>query len=84
MPEKDAKPTPEPEAPKERNYTQELLAARARGERIVCSMAPYAGNPVDYDPRSKTDPQPWVLAGWGGRRDDWYRYTGRECHAVQD
>jgi hypothetical protein len=74
---KPASPEPEP------NPNAGLLAALRAGERVVCAMSPYAGNLVDYAPRSKDDPKPWVLAGWGGRRDDWHRYTAGECRVVQ-
>lgn len=66
-----------------RNYTSELRAALAAGERVVCSMAPYAGNAVDYAPRTKSDHMPWVLAGYADQNGNQYRYTGRECHAVK-
>lgn len=58
-----------------RNYTAELLKARAQGHPIVCSVAPHDGTPVVYAPRSKHDPEPWRLAG-----DNRYRYGGRYCH----
>ncbi|MBB4786023.1 hypothetical protein [Streptomyces rapamycinicus] len=41
---------------------------------IVCSLAPYKGRPVQYRPRHRHDAQPWVLGA--------FRYSGRECHAV--
>jgi hypothetical protein len=61
---------------KRRNYTQELLAKRAKGQHIVVSLAPHEGVPVTYSPRSVGDPLPWD-AGLV------YRFSGRECHAVK-
>lgn len=80
MAEKDEN-SPKPE-PRVDRASQALLDAQAAGERVVCAMSPYAGNPVQYDPRSTKDPKPWVLAGWTGRRDDWYRYTASECRVA--
>lgn len=71
------------------NWTQKLRkAADERQALIVCSVAPYDGQPVEYAPRYTTDRQPWVI--WSKTRRDpktgkWevlYRYSGRECHAV--
>lgn len=47
-----------------------------RGVRILCSVAPYDGQEVDFQPRYETDREPWVLKGV----DSPYRYSGRECH----
>lgn len=59
-----------------RNFTQELLGYQREGAQIVCSLAPHEGTEVFYRPRTKGDPQPWMLPGAP------YRYSGRECHAV--
>lgn len=59
-----------------RRYTAELLAARADGRTIVCSLDPYQNVPVTYDPRHPHDPSPWSAPGIP------YRMTGRECHAI--
>lgn len=61
--------------PKRRNYTQELLAERSKGAIIVISLAPHVGVPVEYNPRSAHDPEPWTA-------ELPYRFSGRECHAV--
>lgn len=66
-----------------RNYSAELLAAQENGQKIVCSMAPYEGDEVAYAPRRLRDPRPWTFtetasAAYHGM----FRYTGRECHAV--
>lgn len=63
-----------------RNFTQELKDAVNEGSRVVCSLAPYEGQLVEYRPRSESDPSPWVLTSW----PDGYRYSGRECHAVNE
>ncbi len=60
-----------------RNYTQELLAKRAEGMRIVISLQPYQGVEVRYEPRNGHDPEPWAA-------DMPYRFSGRECHAVRN
>lgn len=56
-----------------RNYTRELLALKAKGLTICCSIGPRTA--VEYQPRTGNDPQPW--------RDPHtnFRYTGRQCHA---
>ncbi|SEB60402.1 hypothetical protein SAMN04490356_0885 [Streptomyces melanosporofaciens] len=58
--------------------THELYRQAAQssdgGAVIVCSLAPYEGRSVQYRPRHRNDAQPWVLGG--------FRYSGRECHAV--
>lgn len=66
---------------KRRNYTQELLAAQAKGQRIVCSVAPWVNDAMEYAPRKKGDPKPWKPVGWGFP-ESIYRFSGRECHAV--
>lgn len=59
-----------------RSETAKLLNRMERyGAVIVCSMAPYENWEVTYAPRSKTDREPWTVAGH-------YRYSGRECHAM--
>lgn len=68
-----------------RNYTQELRDAEAQGAVIVCSMHPYDGMPMAYAPRRLRDPLPWVPADQytrSGSYDGMWRYSGRECHAV--
>jgi len=60
-----------------RNYTQELLKAQAAGQTVVISLQPYNGIPVRYEPRHSRDPLPW-------NADLPYRFSGRECHAIQD
>jgi hypothetical protein len=58
-------------------YSKMLRWALDAGLVVVCSMAPYEGQPVTYDPGySGTHPRPWVLPGTG------LRYYGRECHAL--
>lgn len=62
-----------------RYYTRELKAEMALGRIIMCSMAPYEGEPVRLAPRRKSDPEPWVYTDHHGTP---WRYRGRECHAV--
>lgn len=64
-----------------RNYTRELKIARDQGAKIVCSVAPYEGTPVEYRPLKKGDPKPWVPAGQKSSLTP-FRYSGRECHPV--
>jgi hypothetical protein len=77
--------------PKPRQYTRELLTARAesleafragRGPlvRVVagCGPNPY---PVQYAPRTVTDPRPWVEWSVHTGQEVW-RHTGRECWTV--
>lgn len=64
-----------------RKYTRELRAEQAKGRVVVASMAPYAGQPVTYAPRSAGDPAPWFIKDQYGLDYEW-RYSGRECHAV--
>lgn len=65
--------------PRKRNYTRELKAEQAKGRVVVASMLPYEGVPVEYEPRRKGDPQPWVQTDRHGCE---WRYSGRYCHAV--
>jgi hypothetical protein len=60
-----------------RNYTRELLQKRAKGMTIVISLQPHEGIEARYEPRTSRDPMPWTA-------DLPYRFSGRECHAVQD
>lgn len=64
-----------------RNYTRELRRAQEQGATIVCSVAPYHGHAVVYDPTVKGDPKPWRLDGLAGDGPD-FRYSGRECQAT--
>lgn len=58
-------------------YTGRLRAEQRAGKQVVCSVAPYEGREVVYDPGyGFTHPKPWVLPGTG------LRFDGRECHAV--
>lgn len=63
-----------------RNFTAELLKAVRQGRRIMASGMPIYRNsrsgewPVEYMPRSKNDPKPWVPVGTD------YHLGGRECH----
>jgi hypothetical protein len=57
---------------KRRNYTREILAQVATGRVPVNSVGPECV--LRYEPRSKTDPQPWT--------NGTYRYNGREVHTV--
>lgn len=58
------------------NYTRALRRAQEQGARIVCSVAPYEGQPVIYDTgHARSHPQPWLVPGTG------IRYSGRECRA---
>lgn len=60
-----------------RSYTAKLLAAQDKGATVVCSVAPYEGVRVEYEPgASGHHPSPWYVLGTG------LRYSGRECHAV--
>lgn len=65
-----------------RNYTRELRREKSQGAKIVCSVAPFDGEPVDYQPRQKGDSKPWKLADRQGQPYEGFRYSGRECHAV--
>lgn len=65
-----------------RNFTQELLKAQSAGQRIVCSVAPYEDQPMEYKPRHGRDPLPWVAVGMSAETQKTWRYSGRECHAV--
>lgn len=66
-----------------RNYTVELRKAQKNGAKIVASMQPHEGVEMEYAPRKKGDPSPWVFANRPhSESSSWYRYTGRECHAV--
>ncbi|AEM88842.1 hypothetical protein [Streptomyces violaceusniger] len=77
---------------KRRQYTRELLSARAesvtahtegRGPllRIVAGWGGESGAmPVQYAPRSKGDPRPWVQ--WNQHDgSEGFRFTGRDCWA---
>lgn len=59
-----------------RRYTAELLRKQKNGKTIVCSLAPHENQPVIYDPRNRYDSEPWFLSGAA------YRFSGRECHAI--
>jgi hypothetical protein len=61
---------------KKRNFTAELKKAQEQGAKIVCSMAPYEGYEMVYEPRKTGDPSPWKLKAGSD-----FRYSGRECHA---
>lgn len=64
-----------------RQYTAELKLAQEQGATVVCSWQPFEGRKMEYAPRHKGDPQPWVVTGtW----DAEWRYSGRDCHAVKD
>ncbi|MGC5264101.1 hypothetical protein ACPXCO_24085 [Streptomyces cyaneofuscatus] len=78
---------------KSRNYTRELITARDKayqahhqhhGEAqdrppMLRVMAGFGdGVPVAYEPRSKSDPLPWVQYN-GDTGTAEFRYTGREC-----
>lgn len=63
-----------------RNYTRELRSQQAKGWIVVASMQPYMGQPMVYNPRSKSDPKPWSPAAWSGVG---LRYSGRELHVVR-
>lgn len=66
-----------------RNYSAELLKALENGQKIVCSMAPYEGDGMVYNPRRLRDPRPWTFAeNSGAPYHGMFRYSGRECHAV--
>ncbi|MGY3056138.1 hypothetical protein ACVWZD_000382 [Streptomyces sp. TE3672] len=78
---------------KRRDYTRELITARDKAYwahhqhhgdaqdsppmlRVMAGFGP--GIPVAYEPRSKSDPLPWVeYNGDTGTAE--FRYTGREC-----
>lgn len=62
---------------KKRNFTAELKKAQEQGAKIVCSMAPYEGEEMVYQPRKQGDPSPWVRKSGSTL----FRYSGRECHA---
>jgi hypothetical protein len=57
---------------KYRNYTREILDQISDGKMVA--VATVLGTHAQYDPRSKSDPMPWLSSG--------FRYTGREVHAV--
>lgn len=57
---------------KRRQYTREILARIAEGQRAVNSAGPQTY--VTYSPRCKSDPQPWT--------NGFFRYSGREVHTV--
>jgi len=66
-----------------RNYSAELLTAQKNGQKIVCSMEPYAGVPMVYSPNRLRDPRPWRFEeNAGAQYHGMFRYSGRECHAV--
>lgn len=60
------------------NYTAALRKAQAEGAEIACAMQPYLDRRMEYKPRTKGDPSPWVLAGSTSA----FRFNGRECKAV--
>ena len=65
------------------SFTSVLLRAlRDRTAKVVCSMAPYAGVEMIWDPRSDTDSHPWRFADDQDVESMTFRYTGRECHSV--
>lgn len=59
---------------KRRNYTREIKAELRDGRVPVASIGSFT-RAVEYNPRSKSDPQPWT--------DGVFRYTGREIHTVR-
>lgn len=66
-----------------RNYSAELLKLKDQGKTVVCSVQPYEGLPMVYQPRRPRDPLPWVPAEFeGGRYEGMWRYSGRQCHAI--
>ncbi|MFD8335510.1 hypothetical protein ACFV42_23050 [Streptomyces solisilvae] len=80
--------------PKRRQYSRELLSARAqsvkayregRGPllRIVAGWGSDSiAMPVEYAPRTKGDPRPWVQ--WNQHDGtEGFRFSGRECWAQQ-
>lgn len=64
-----------------RNYSKELHDAEKNGAQIVCSVAPYEGTQVHYQPRRPRDPKPWTFTENGRSYRGQFRYSGRECHA---
>lgn len=70
-----------------RNYTQDLLKAQRLGRKIYASCMPlyrredgsYGEWPVEYKPRSKNDPKPWLAVGTTDP-DAEMRMRGSECH----
>jgi len=76
--------------PKRRQYTRELLSARAESVKayregrgpLLRIVAQWGANPVPvaYEPRNATDPRPWVMYD-GNTGEEWFRFTGRECWA---
>lgn len=59
------------------SFTAKLRKAQQDGCLIVCSVAPYEGREVVYDPGyARCHPSPWIVPGTG------LRYSGRECHAL--
>jgi hypothetical protein len=61
-----------------RNYTADLRRAQREGALVVGAAQPREGWGMDYRPRRKGDPLPWVaIADPTGPR-----YNGRECKAV--
>lgn len=64
-----------------RSFTARLLLQEEKHHAdIVCSMAPFEGQPVVYRPRHSRDNQPWILASQDGTKNP-FRYAGNECHA---
>lgn len=59
-------------------FSKRLLRDMDRGATIVCSVAPYVDREMEYAPRRKSDPSPWVLAGTAAS----FRYSGAECEAI--
>ncbi|MFH8257574.1 hypothetical protein [Streptomyces roseolus] len=76
-----------------RNYTRELITKRnsayrahrahygdepARPSMLRVMAGTGSGLPVAYEPRSKSDPRPWVEYNGDTGTGNW-RYSGREC-----
>ena len=62
------------------SWSQKLRILRdERKATIVCSVAPYQGEEVEFAPRYETDREPWVLKN---RPFTTLRFSGRECHPV--
>jgi len=75
---------------KPRQYTKELLSDRAASARAyregrgpirrVVAGASSAPVPVEYAPRSVSDPRPWVQWHYDDGTEE-FRFSGRECWA---
>jgi hypothetical protein len=60
-------------------WSKKMRALDAKGIPLVCSVEPYEGEPVKFDPRYPTDREPWVLKNI----QSIYRYNGREIHPLE-